>query len=325
MLRFITALAAIVISLMALVSVLVNAASCTYGVDVSYGVSESDFRCLKGQGIEFAIVRGYQSFGRADPAAPGTLSAARAAGMEGVDIYVFPCKSVSPSRIISEVLANTPRGTFGKIWMDIESNPSGGCGWGGDHSANCQYVGELIDAARSAGLNVGVYSSVGEWETVVGSSCSIGAQKGVPIWYARYNGIKDYADWIPFGGWSSSSIAIHQYADTIGGLCGVSADANCIQGGGPAPGPGPNPNPPPPPPPGPSPSSGCYQFWSGLCPGSSNCQCTTGAACLTKDAYKSYNRSLLKNEVGGCAGRCMNVIHGECPGNAECMKASSYC
>merc|ERR1719197_2451551 len=106
---------------------------------------------------------------------------------------------------------------------------------------------------------------------------------------------------------------MHQYADTINGLCGITADADYIDGD--------SPNPPPPSPP----SSGCYQFWSGLCPGSSSCQCTTGAACLTKEAYQNYNRSLLKNAAGGCAGSCYTVIHGECPGNAECMAAAGQC
>ena len=35
----------------------------TYGVDVSTLVSESDFTCLKANGFEFAIVRGFQSNG----------------------------------------------------------------------------------------------------------------------------------------------------------------------------------------------------------------------------------------------------------------------
>ena len=35
----------------------------TYGIDISSYVSESDFECLKSEGYEFVIVRGYRSIG----------------------------------------------------------------------------------------------------------------------------------------------------------------------------------------------------------------------------------------------------------------------
>lgn len=37
-----------------------------YGVDVSTLVSQSAFECMKGSGIDFVIVRGYQSIGELD-------------------------------------------------------------------------------------------------------------------------------------------------------------------------------------------------------------------------------------------------------------------
>ena len=35
----------------------------TYGVDLSSKFSQNDFSCLKSNGFDFAIIRGYESFG----------------------------------------------------------------------------------------------------------------------------------------------------------------------------------------------------------------------------------------------------------------------
>ena len=40
-----------------------RAPSGTYGVDLSSYFGEADFECLKSQGFEFAIIRGYRSTG----------------------------------------------------------------------------------------------------------------------------------------------------------------------------------------------------------------------------------------------------------------------
>ena len=42
--------------------------------------------------------------------------------------------------------------------MDIETNPSRGCEWGGDLARNCEYIGELLKAAESHGIKPGVYA-----------------------------------------------------------------------------------------------------------------------------------------------------------------------
>ena len=34
--------------------------------------------------------------------------------------------------------------SYGMVWLDIEKNPSRGCGWGTNYASNCQYVRELV-------------------------------------------------------------------------------------------------------------------------------------------------------------------------------------
>lgn len=49
---------------------------------------------------------------------------------------------------------------YGTIWIDVEVNPSSGCGWSGHtYSSNCDYLIELIDAIQSHGRVAGVYTS----------------------------------------------------------------------------------------------------------------------------------------------------------------------
>ena len=70
-------------------------AQTTKGIDVSSPVAKSAFSCLKGEGYDFLIVRGYRSTGEPDPAAASTIANAKAAGIENIDVYMFPCPKCS--------------------------------------------------------------------------------------------------------------------------------------------------------------------------------------------------------------------------------------
>ena len=67
------------------------------GIDVSSLVYPKDFECLKNQGYDFLIVRGYRSVGSPDPNAIHTIANAREAGFKYIDVYLFPCPRCSKS------------------------------------------------------------------------------------------------------------------------------------------------------------------------------------------------------------------------------------
>lgn len=69
----------------------------TKGIDVSTLVYPKDFECLKNEGYEFLIVRGYRSYGAPDPNAIHTIANARQAGFKYIDVYMFPCPKCSKS------------------------------------------------------------------------------------------------------------------------------------------------------------------------------------------------------------------------------------
>lgn len=54
-----------------------------------------------------------------------------------------------------------------------------GC-WYGDLGSNCDYVVEAASHARGLGVNVGIYSSEGEWSATVGSDCN--RLTSYPLW-----------------------------------------------------------------------------------------------------------------------------------------------
>jgi hypothetical protein len=65
------------------------------GVDFSTALPESTFACFKTNGMSFAIPRAWHSYGGFDSNAINNVKNARAAGIQNVDIYMFPCRSKS--------------------------------------------------------------------------------------------------------------------------------------------------------------------------------------------------------------------------------------
>ena len=68
--------------------------------------------------------------------------------------------------------------------LDIETNPSSGCGWGSNKATNCEFIKEMINEGHALGRTVGVYSSPYEWSTVAGNCNIRGSYSDVPLWYA---------------------------------------------------------------------------------------------------------------------------------------------
>lgn len=209
------------ITRLAFAALLVVAALATDGGDISEYYSASTFSCCKSNGWDFVIVRSYCSPGFPDSNAPATLDQAIAAGLPYHDVYHFPCTSVSAATQVSDDNSHVA-GKYGMMWFDIETNPSPGCGWSGDQTSNCNFLGALIDAGKSLGIHMGIYASAYMWETIMGS-CTVGADNGIVLWYAHYDYTRSFSDFSPFGGWTHPNIK--QYNDAVG-ICNINADAD---------------------------------------------------------------------------------------------------
>ena len=132
------------------------------GVDISQLFSTSTFQCLKNNGQSFVIPRGFYSFGAVDDHVVQNLNNARAAGLI-TDIYMFPCRGKSAASQVDLMMSKISSNLYGMVWIDVETNPSSGCGWGKDYTANCNYVSELITRIKSHGKKPGIYTSEYMW------------------------------------------------------------------------------------------------------------------------------------------------------------------
>jgi len=196
----------------------------TSGTDISSQCLEDCFTCMAGNGDSFVIIRGWQSFGAADPNCPHTIYNAWAGGMAHVDVYLFPCAGMDgPSQVTSLIsYLQSYNATYGTIWLDIETNPSSGCGWSGSTSSNCNYIASMISAGKDAGHVMGVYVSEYMWGSIAGSGCTAGADAGVALWYPHYDDNPSFSDFEPFGGWTTP--AMKQY--NTGSMCDIGVDYN---------------------------------------------------------------------------------------------------
>jgi GH25 family lysozyme M1 (1,4-beta-N-acetylmuramidase) len=211
-------LTAVVATITALLCGVAHAVS---GGDISEYYGSGTFSCTVSNGWSFVIVRSYCSYGGVDSNAPATLQAAAAGGIQYHDVYHFPCIGVSASQQVSDDY-NQVKGLFGMMWFDIETNPSPNCGWQ-DAATNCNFMGQLISAGQSLGIHMGIYSSAYMWGSIMGDGCTVGADNGIPLWYAHYDQNPSFSDFSSFGGWTSPNIK--QYWDSVG-ICGINADAD---------------------------------------------------------------------------------------------------
>jgi len=62
----------------------------TKGIDVSQLVTTDQFKLIKKQECNFAIVRAYRSIGEPDGNAAYTLRNAEEAKFDNIDVYMFP-------------------------------------------------------------------------------------------------------------------------------------------------------------------------------------------------------------------------------------------
>ena len=181
------------------------AATGTLGLDVSQPFDAPEkWSCLRTTANRtWGIVRAYHSYGSFDDNAPATLKAAHSGGLTDLDVYMFPCSSKNASTQAQDMVRSLGTAPWNSAWIDVETNPSRGCGWSKDTATNCGYLKELVNALAATGTAVGVYSSHYEWTTVMGSSCIVANH--LPLWYARYAygaSCKDYSA-LPFGGWTT--------------------------------------------------------------------------------------------------------------------------
>jgi GH25 family lysozyme M1 (1,4-beta-N-acetylmuramidase) len=201
---------------------LLFSATCRLGVDVSQLFSTSVYQCFKNDGYSFVIIRGYRSGGSLDPNIHANLQNAKAAGLTP-DIYMFPCRGKSADSQVDQMISGISSSSYGMVWIDVETNPTSGCGWGTNHASNCEYLAEIVKRIKSHGKTPGIYASHSMWQTIMGSATACAGLGGLELWYAHYDGKPSFGDFQAFGGWKTPHIKQYQGDVT---LCGAGVDKN---------------------------------------------------------------------------------------------------
>ena len=104
------------------------------------------------------------------------------------------------------------------LWYDIEHYA-----WSANKANNQAFIKEMIDEGQRLGVHAGIYSSYYGWDEVVGRSWTYAHDKGLPVWYAHYDGKAAFSDFSSFGGWSKPNMK--QYLGDKSS-CGVGIDYN---------------------------------------------------------------------------------------------------
>lgn len=159
----------------------VGGANAALGVDTFGTISSTLASCFKQNNVTFAVARAWHSNGVWDSSAPGAVAAYRAAGI-AADVYMFPCGAKDAATQVNSLVTNLHNNNvqFGRIWFDVESNPSTGCGWPSSTATNCAWMQAAVAAAQSSGVQFGTYASKTQWTTIMGSGCSAAAAG--PVW-----------------------------------------------------------------------------------------------------------------------------------------------
>jgi len=177
------------------------------GVDVSDLCPQSGFTCLKGQGYKYAVVRAWRSSGTWDPQCKQNIANAIAAGMDPVDVYMFPRPKGASGVSQATSLWNNLKSTqfSGTVWFDVEQESP----YWSTQSANQKFFNDVVTTLQGLGANVGIYTSKSQWTEIMGSSFSGGSK--LPLWYSHYDNVASFSDFSqsaigPYGGWSRPRI-----------------------------------------------------------------------------------------------------------------------
>jgi len=201
----------VLVALLCLVPFVLCVTGIDFSAQIGEGLNSGDFTCLKSNGMDFAVIQTWQGGYQWNSAIAANVEDAWKAGLAHVDVYIFMCPNCEANSNGADVVKTVVDGLsskgvkYGMIWFDVEQCT--GCWY--DASQNANYLASGINQAVSMGAKIGVYSSMYEWSSTVGSYTGFSKY---PQWYAHYDGVASFADGMyKYGGWSSPSIK--QYND----------------------------------------------------------------------------------------------------------------
>ena len=136
------------------------------GVDIAVAVNSTQWACLAAASVSWVSVRAFHSYGALDKTALANLAGAHQAGLKNVDVYMFPCPQKDAQTQTQAMLTALQGAQFGgKVWIDVEPNPSQHCAWQPESGNGCVFLRAIVATVQQAGLSVGFYSNHADWRS----------------------------------------------------------------------------------------------------------------------------------------------------------------
>ena len=178
--------------------------------------SVSQFACWREQNYTRIILQHLRSNSKLSPAVAEQGRRAALAGLQ-VELYWFlNVKQTNATYDAAYAAAQALPFPWARIWMDVEAGF-----WAPNRAANANRLLAAVDRVQPA--PVGVYSARAQWGNIMPPSFDSLADE--PLWYAHYDNMPDFRDFVPFGGWSRPEGKQFK-DDSDPHNCGFKADVN---------------------------------------------------------------------------------------------------
>ena len=174
------------------------------GLDISNLVSNDSFKCLKDDGYDHVIFRGYRRSGSVDPNfCQNVINALNVSfpALEDFFAYISPCVS-----------CNNPADEVNQVYRELDDCAIPGFdpiinmilvvqgdGWS-TKDVNRKFISTLIDTSISLETNCAILTSKYFWGNIVGLDFTYGSEN-CALYYINYNNDSSFDDFEPFGGW----------------------------------------------------------------------------------------------------------------------------
>lgn len=204
-----------------------HVSSSTVGMAASAAMS-----CFKGTGgaagpASYVLARGWMARCQPDPTVVGVLGAAQTAGL-AADVLMTPAAwcGMSARAQAQALLASINGQSYGRVWVQVL--PGGGFS-NFNVADNLAWILEATDALGAAlgGARVGVLTSSAAWSAITNNGAA-GARLGaLPLWYVGSNSEENFADFVPFAGWTFPTAKQFAATSTV---CGLSVEGSWMPG-----------------------------------------------------------------------------------------------
>jgi GH25 family lysozyme M1 (1,4-beta-N-acetylmuramidase) len=193
--------------------------------DGSSWVSSTQFPCFKSKGKSFTVIQAWHGGHGMASAISYCAAQANSAGLD-VSLYAYACPKCSGNNPAYSVFYNMTKTLASKgvkyryLYFDVEECPPSQC-WYSDPKQNAQFLSDAIAGATAAGAKCAIYANWNDWSALMGTNSSF---SHYPLWYPHYDGVASFADFKPFGGWTTPHMK--QYGDASDVGCYSNVDVN---------------------------------------------------------------------------------------------------